>query len=74
MPLGIRVLSLELIGEMAKNPKGRGGTSRGRLDLMRLEHPATTLRRSGKKRDWPGGDKPPKGPKPVKIRAEQEDC
>lgn len=69
MPLAIRALSLESI--VAKNPQGRGGTSRGELALQRLEHPATILRRAGKK----GGpyQSKPKGPKPVTIRAEQED-
>jgi hypothetical protein len=60
MPLKIRALSLESI--VAKNPTGRSGLSK-----LRLEHPATILRRESVKA------KPAKGPKPVKIRAEQDD-
>lgn len=70
MPLGIRALSLGLISLMAKNPRNQLGGS-GRLELMRQQYPGVTNKypkpRSGK------GVKKPSGPKPVKIRAEQED-
>lgn len=69
MPVRIRALSLESI-----MPRNRGGgQSTGRLELMRLEHPATTLKRSGRKATGPHDKGRPSGPKPVKIRAEQED-
>lgn len=51
---------------MAKRPTSQGGL--GKLELMRLEHPATTLKRAAKT-----SKKRPSGPKPVKIRGEQED-
>lgn len=68
-PLAIRALSLESI--VAKMPTSQRG-GQGKLELMKLEHPATTLKRASKSRKGPY-QKRPSGPKPVKIRGEQED-
>lgn len=70
MPLAIRALSLELINLVAKNPKGRGGTSLGKLQRMGEQD---TLTRKPQYRKYPSTAGKARGPKPITIRAEQED-
>lgn len=57
---------------MAKNAKGRGGTSQMRLTPISPDHPSTVIKRSSKTN--PDGTKRKQyGPKPVKIVASQEE-
>lgn len=72
MPPRIKALSLEFMG-VAKREQGRRGTSSGRLELMRLEHPTNQGPGTGRRKPKGPFNKRPTGPKPVKIRAEQED-
>lgn len=72
-PVEIKALSLEWINLVAKRETHRGGTSQGRFDLMRLEHPTNRGPGTGRRKPKGPFNKKPSGPKPVKIRAEQED-
>ena len=63
---------------MAKNPKGRGGTSRLRLDPeinpLPWEHPATSATKvTRNQKNTPYGTPRQAGPKPVKLVAKQEE-
>jgi len=60
-------------GRAGQRDRSRGGAGGiGRLELMGLEHPMTAIRNNKQILKGPYNSRP-MGPKPVKIRAEQED-